>query len=213
MAYPPEPQDTCCISLFEKFSNCYLIRWSKERSQLELVFDHNKEWIEVRNTIFDIVVLLEYLESNRYIGVFSMDLLKDNQIFNSNKYELQEQENGLILIWAKDKVQLDIKSTSLNGTYERKILLATQMLKENTSIGEHIMKYANSSYHTTQNLRDFVDNGFKTREDLRYEKTHKQTWIAIGVSILVGLFSISKTNWIFELFNKVTTWLTNCLPR
>ena len=73
------------------------------------------------------------------------------------------------------------------------MLVATSILKENTTAAEQIKRYANSSFHVTQNLRDFVDNDFQTKEDLRYNETKRQTWIAIWISFSVGIGSIITT--------------------
>ena len=82
-------------------------------------------------------------------------------------------------MWAKDTCKLNIKipnDKGIEGEYTRKLLVATSILKENTTAAEQIKRYANSSFHATQNLRDFVDNDFQTKEDLRYTQTRKQTW-------------------------------------
>lgn len=60
MAYPPMPQDVCIISLFENYSDCYLIGWPEDCSSLKLVHSQDKDWKDVRAKIFDIIVLLQY---------------------------------------------------------------------------------------------------------------------------------------------------------
>ena len=82
MVYNPEPQDMCAIALFEKFCNCYLIRWTEDFSKLILVYDKGENFADIRRKVFDIVVLLNYLEKNYYIGIFPLNLLKSKQIFN-----------------------------------------------------------------------------------------------------------------------------------
>lgn len=196
MAYPPMPQDVCLISIFENFSDCYLIEWPTDCSCLELVHAQDKDWKDIRNNIFDIIVLLQYLESNQYIGVFQLNLLKDNQIFNRKKYEVEKDDKGNIRIWKKDTCKLNIKIPNDKGKgkeYTCKLPVATSILKENTTAPEQIKRYANSSFHTTQNLRDFVDNGFQTKEDLQYTKTRRQTWIAIWTSFATGVGGIIAT--------------------
>ena len=190
MAYPPMPQDICIISLFENFSDCYLIGWPEDCSSLELVHSQDKDWKDVRAKIFDIIVLLQYLESNQYIGVFQLNLLKDNQIYNRKMFDVERDGKGNLLMWAKDTCKLNIKipnDKGIEGEYTRKLLVATSILKENTTAAEQIKRYANSSFHATQNLRDFVDNDFQTKEDLQYTQTRKQTWIAIWISLCVGI--------------------------
>ena len=83
MVYHPEPQDMCAIALFEKFCNCYLIKWTEDFSKLILVYDKGENFADIRRKVFDIVVLLNYLEKNYYIGIFPLNLLKSKQIFNN----------------------------------------------------------------------------------------------------------------------------------
>lgn len=149
MAYPPIPQDVCLISIFENFSDCYLIEWPEDCSSLELVHAQDKDWKDVRNKIFDIIVLLQYLESNQYIGVFQLNLLKDNQIFNRKKFEVEKDDKGNILMWIIDTCKLNIKipnDKGIEGEYTRKLLVETSILKENTTAAEQIKRYANSSF-------------------------------------------------------------------
>ena len=56
MVYHPEPQDMCAIALFEKFCNCYLIKWTEDFSKLILVYDkgacgYSKEYGHVEVSI------------------------------------------------------------------------------------------------------------------------------------------------------------------
>lgn len=196
MAYPPTPQDVCIISLFENFSDCYLIEWPEDYSHLELVHAQDKDWKVIRNKVFDTIILLQFLESNQYIGVFPLNILNGNQIYNRKKFEVEKDDKGNIRIWAKDTCKLNVKIPNgkrIKGDYICKMLVATSVLKENTTAAEQIKRYANSSFHVTQNLRDFVDNDFQTKEDLRYNETKRQTWIAIWISFSVGIGSIITT--------------------
>jgi hypothetical protein len=88
-----ELQDVCTITLFFKFCDCYLIRWSEDYSSLDVVYKKDENWEDVRNRIFDLVVLLEYLENNSLIGVFHIGLLENHQIFDSEHFAL----TGIIL--------------------------------------------------------------------------------------------------------------------
>lgn len=140
---------------------------------------------------------------SQYIGVFQLNLLKDNQIYNRKMFDVERDGKGNLLMWAKDTCKLNIKipnDKGIEGEYTRKLLVATSILKENTTAAEQIKRYANSSFHATQNLRDFVDNDFQTKEDLRYTQTRKQTWIAIWISLCVGIGGIIAT--ILTLFIK-----------
>ena len=42
-------------------------------------------------------------------------------------------------------------------------------------------------FSVSQELRDLVNNDFKTEEEIRFRKQQRLTWISIGVSFFIGL--------------------------
>lgn len=195
MVYHPEPQDMCAIALFEKFCNCYLIKWTEDFTKLILVYAKGDNFIDIRRKVFDIVVLLSYLEENHYIGIFPLNLLKSNQIFNNKRFELDGEDEHNIKIWEIDECTIQSNHPILKdfGTCDRKTLLATETLIENTTIGIQIQQYANATYHVTQTLKDFVDNKFQTADDKKFQKTYYQTWVSIIIAGILSIISICLT--------------------
>lgn len=195
MVYHPEPQDMCAIALFEKFCNCYLIRWTEDFSKLILVYDKGENFADIRRKVFDIIVLLNYLEENYYIGIFPLNLLKSNQIFNNKRFELDGEDEHNIKIWEIDECTIQSNHPILKdfGACDRKTLLATETLIENTTIGIQIQQYANATYHVTQTLKDFVDNKYQTADDKKYQKTYYQTWVSIIIAGILSIISICLT--------------------
>ncbi len=51
-------------------------------------------------------------------------------------------------------------------------------------------KVLNSWVTVSQELKDLVENNFKTVEDIRFEKQQWLTWISIGVALIIGLLGI-----------------------
>lgn len=47
-----------------------------------------------------------------------------------------------------------------------------------------------SWFTVSQELKDLVENNFKTEEDSRFEKQQWLTWISIGVALIIGLLGI-----------------------
>lgn len=187
-----ELQDVCAITLFFKFCNCYLIRWSEDYSSLDVAYDKNEDWGNVRNRIFDLIVLLEYLEKNALIGVFPIGMLQDHQIFDNGHYKINGEWPNVVIFEKKNNIQIQIKIDKFKKfnnaiAYFPKAVRASS---ERSGIGQAIEKYADSTYHVTQTLRDYVNNHYQTKEDLRFKKTIYQTWISIGVSLFIGFASI-----------------------
>lgn len=195
MVYHPEPQDMCTIALFEKYSDCYLIRWSDDFCKLTLVYDEGKNFMDIRRKVFDIVILIDYLKTNYYIGVFPSNMLKGNQIFNNKKYEIRETDEKNINIWRLDECTIKSNHPLLKdfGTCQKKYLIQTEILYEKTTIGRQIQQYANATYHVTQTLKDLVDNNFQTADDIKFHKTYQQAKIGIIIAIIIGAVSMVVT--------------------
>lgn len=192
MVNHPEPQDVCTITLFTKFCGCYLIRWSKDFSTLDFVFNEKEDWMNVRNKIFDVVVLLQYLQANYFIGVFPSKLLEEDQIYDHDKYNIGGGEWPSIFIFEKNrKIRIKFKTETLKQFENSNVytMIPVKINHEKTGIGEVIKKYSNSTYHVTQALKDYVGNNFQTQEDLHYKKNKNLTWIGIGTAIIIGVIS------------------------
>lgn len=115
-------QDVCTINLFDKFCDATLIEWSEDFSKLHIYAKEDNCDKNIREKIFNLVILLQYLETEKYIGIFGANLLNDNRIYNHDKYEISNLfSNDYHDIWEKDNhVNLSIKlkdSTITKGNY------------------------------------------------------------------------------------------------
>lgn len=50
-----------------------------------------------------------------------------------------------------------------------------------------ISTYLECWFSVSQELRDLVDNNFKSEEQIRFEKQQRLTWISIGVTAFIGI--------------------------
>ncbi len=190
MVNHPAPQDVCTITLFTKFCGCYLIQWSDDYTTIDFAYNINENWIDVRNKIFDVIVLLQYLEANYYIGVFSANFLDENRIYDHDKYEISGVEWPNIDILektGKTKIRFNTRNTREYDVYSLK---SKKVNHELTGAGGQIQKYANSTYHVTQSLKKFVDNDFHSQDDIKYFETKRISLIGIWVAIGIGVAPI-----------------------
>lgn len=194
MANNESVQDLILANLLFEFCDTYCIGWDKDFSKLRVVFSQNYSWMTVRSKILDFVVLVQYLEKNNYIGLFSSSFTDDSFVYNKSKYEvIGEFPNILIFEKGKQaaiKFQSEDLSFSDNCTFNVKTHVPGKMVEENIKLGKILLDLINSTYHPTQTLKAFVKNGFKTKEDIRYKCAQRTSWIAIGVSLLIGIASL-----------------------
>lgn len=192
MAHRNNIQDVLVVSLLFEFCNVYVIGWDKEYKNLKVAFPKYLEWEIVRNQIFDFIVLLKHLEQSNYIGIFSANFTQKNLLYNEDKYQVNGEFPN-ITIFEKGTANLTFKTGDINIDNQQYSCLTnrpSKMVVENSKVGHLLFELVNSTYHPTQSLIDFVDRGFKTKEDKRYDYTLWTSWVAIGISLFIGIASL-----------------------
>lgn len=196
MVMPVKEQDVCTITLFTEFTDTYAIRW--DCSHLEVVYEKNKNWFsDIRQKIFDLITLLDYLETHKYIFIIPAEFLKENLIYDKSKYIIKGEFPSFSIMEKCGNISLDFDyraidgtTKKINGEYRQFAVKPFSVQQELTGMGEYIKKYANSTYHVTQSLKNFVIDGFKTKEQIRFEKTFKQSKFSIIIALIIGLGSL-----------------------
>jgi len=171
------------VNLINKVLPIYVIAWSPDYDVVSFVIHKSEDYDQTRNKLFDIITLLRFLDENQYIGIFPSKVNHGNMLYDHSKYEVKRFGEGLN-VWFK----LSYK----NGENIDDI----KMQNEVNGIGRYIEKYVNSTFHVTQELRDYVANGFRTDEEIRFQKEHQiAKWsliLATATSIISILLSIFK---------------------
>lgn len=179
-----EPGGVLACVIIERYADAILLDWSEE-DHIKIVTLKNQNLDIIRQKLFDLISLFKYLSKEDYIYCFPANLINYKMLYNHNKYDISKREDGMYNVFAKETT---IKRN--DDDYKVYAYLAIQIREEVSGIGNELETWVNSSYHVTQNLRDFVKNGFKTQEQLQYEKNKNLTWISITVSIVIGLASL-----------------------
>lgn len=160
------------IDIIDKFTKAYYISWTSDYHKLIVICDSKYNVSLINDEVCDIITLINYLRDNSYISVFETDLSVNRAIYNMKKYIF---DNGSI--WLKCK-----------GETKGYINQRTDKIK--TGLGRDIELYANSTFHVTQALRDYVNNDFKDDEQIRFEKTMRTTKISIRIALFTTIISI-----------------------
>lgn len=174
------PEDVCTVNLINKVLPIYVIAWSENYDTISLVIKKSEDFDLIRNKLFDIITLLRYLEEHQLIGIFPSQIASGNMVYDDSKYIIEQWGDGL-------KRGFDIWKKIPHGS-ER--IRNIKWQNEKNGIGKDIEKFVNSTYHITQGLRDYVNNGFRTDEQIQFQRNYRLTIIAIIVAIGTGLGSI-----------------------
>lgn len=181
-----KPDDVCVVNLINKVLPIYVIAWSPDYETFSLAFKENEDFDTVRNKLFDLITLLRYLEEKQLIGIFPCQIAPGNMIYDHSKYEI-DRYGEHIHTW------FDVWEKIPHG---RAHISGIKSHSEKNGIGKYIEKYVNSTFHVTQGLKDYVANGFRTDEEIRFQKEHQiAKWsliLATATSIISILLSIFK---------------------
>lgn len=170
-------QELFIYNLLYRFCGAYYIEWNEEMTEIIVMYSKEQNWKQVRQRLFDFMVLIQYLDEEKYIGIFSSNIGQDERkIYDHSKYVLEGDNFNEYIIYRK----LD----GVSSLIPRKGTLLY------SGIGKDINKYASSSYHVTQALIDFADHNFKTKSEIQFKKTMSATWTSIIISIVVGIISL-----------------------
>ena len=183
MLIQKRPDDVCVVNLINKVLPIYVIAWSPDYDIVSFVIHKSEDYDQTRNKLFDIITLLRYLDENQYIGIFPSKINHGNILYDHSKYEVKRFGEGINVRFKlsyKDGENID----------------SIKMQSEVNGIGKYIEKYVNSTFHVTQELKDYVANGFRTDEEIRFQKEHQiAKWsliLATATSIISILLSIFK---------------------
>jgi hypothetical protein len=103
--------------------------------------------------VFEFVFLLNYLETNGFIGVSSFD--------RNDRFKILDYINDPELGWVIHK------KTSKEETLIQIPVTSHTCI---TSLASQILKYGLSAYYSTHELKEFVYNDFKSREQINVEE-------------------------------------------
>ena len=143
------------------------------------------EWEDAKaiSYISELISLLKYLIANRLITILPINL---REVFAVGRHYPKPYRPGYLEV---DDAILDVDSNMGNwidkATNEQTYWPSCYSEKELP-----ISAYLECFFSVSQELKDLVDNDFKTEEQIRFEKQQRLTWISIAVAGAVGLLSL-----------------------
>jgi len=137
----------------------------------------------------ELISLIEYLRSERYIH--NIHFTADAQLFIMGEgfCDISQNNRGDIVL---NEEGHHIKPADAGWIYNSqgdKEFQGVILKKDESSIYTVISNFISSPLVPTQELKDFVDNGYKTKEDVRYAQSKRYTRWALGIAIFFGVVS------------------------
>lgn len=157
-------------------TDCYAIEWVTDvgYEKVEFYFMDKNAPMSVLFGALDILSLLKYLEDNGYILVTQIAnasqqpkqlYCSKKHIYKDGAYWIKGDENG------NEKIQ-----------GRQRILYTDAALL--------LDRYANAIIYPTTELELYVKRGFKTEDDVKFNKQRWISWIGIGIALFSSIFAI-----------------------
>lgn len=136
----------------------------------------------------EMICLFDYLKQEKYIMLFSLDSLKKRDgiiiIHQSLAMPSDPSKGKLILNNQEDYLEMSSpdKIYNVNGA------LLFKGIHLDSSLYNLALDSLTGLVYPTEGLIDFVKNDFQTIEQQNFKNQEILTWIAIGVSLILGVF-------------------------
>lgn len=157
-------------------------------------YDDKKRAFEIKK-FWSLVGLVEYLNEKRYIKCIPITSNPNLQLM-SQRFDdsIHYEDNKLVLNKKGDYI---IKSDA-DKIYDENgnVLFIGVLFKD---LYEPISKNLLGIIFPSESIKFLIENSFNSEEDYRFKKQYVQTWIGIGISFILGLFSI-----LYSLYNTIS---------
>ncbi len=173
--------------------HCDIIDWRKDDS-VNLYFYKPATQDDVTFCFLDLMVLFEYLDRDGLVHIFEKDNHSGQKaIFSRKKYKYNEATDEYTLLSNGD-ISIPKGKFAITGI---DILSYNIVPPPSLKLIQLLDKYSHAIIYPTSTLENYVNNGYKTDEDIKFEKQYQQTkisiWIAIVscfIAFITGLASI-----------------------
>ena len=174
--------EMCLATILDESLDSMAIEWSENQVSVFAKKSINAQ--EQYMHLCDIIALFLYLEMEGMILVHTNpDLLQEKALYNHNMYKKEGDKY----------VSLDESGLSVEIFGKPYVFNYSVPSQHSTTIYSNLSalldKYVCALIHPTQELVDYVNNGFKTKEDLQYDNDTRRSRWGLAVAIVVGLIS------------------------
>ncbi|MDZ7843052.1 MAG: hypothetical protein U5R46_19875 [Gammaproteobacteria bacterium] len=139
--------------------------------------------------ILELLSLIEYLRAERYIHSIRFSAKESLFIMCKDFDDISQNRESEIVL---NKAGYHIKPTDPGWIYDShgtKQFEGLVFKKHESSIYDVVSSFVSSPLVPTPELKEFVANGYRTKEEMRYARSIFYTRVALGVAIFFGAIS------------------------
>lgn len=173
--------------------HCDIIDWRKDNGPVRFYYHKPATQSDVIFSFMDIIVLFEYLDREGLVHIIELENHSGQKaIFSNKKYKYDEVSDEYKLL-TDDVIHLPKGKLSVKDSN----ILSYNVVSPLLSLKQLLDKYSHAVIYPTPTLENYVDNGYKTDEDIKFGKQYKQTETSIRIArvscviaFIIGLASI-----------------------
>ncbi len=187
----PFSRDIAVCDVITKFCPCSI---QYENGSLKIFYDDKKYDEEfIFSSILNIVCLFDYLEKESLVYFFIRNNIQNHRELINYKENHQISSNGNVL-GQKDKnlgnnivLNINDKPYSIDGIAHSYFPLSQISIP--WSFVEMIDRFSRSTFFCTETLRHIKSQNYQDDATVQHKESQCQAWVAIIVSIVIGIFS------------------------
>lgn len=169
--------------LLEEFCECSM-QWNDK--SFSIYVNDPKEAGNTLQRLIDVICLVEYLRKEGLIYIFD-SFKSTSKIINRAQGHTTIEEELPNDVFTSD----DFSVPTIKGEYQGHIAsFALQPINISINLSKFIKEYSTAIIFNTETLKTIKRNDYKDDATIHHEESTCQTWIAIIVSIAVGVASI-----------------------
>lgn len=166
------------LLIFQKFEKAFLyVRYDK--------FEDLSSRKQELGEFFEMLSLIIYLKEMRYITIYQVPQpTAELQIMKADFNKGHSDDKNIYL---NDSHYIPIDDSSKIYVEDK---IAYQAIELSQEVYDILIANFFGVLYVSEELREFVKNGFQTKDDLRFKKQQIIAWTGIGISLLLGILSL-----------------------
>lgn len=176
-------REVCLATILNEHLDAMAVEWKLEDKHEVTIYCKKEDNPQQQlGYLLDYLCLFKYLEENGLILIHRLKHITEERALYNHKLYYKKggiyycKNHGTMNIFDKELIVM---------SYDK-----SYTLQLNSDLAEMLEHYVCALIHPTAKLEEYVNQGFKTTQQLQHDCAIHTAWIGIGVSIILGLLGL-----------------------
>jgi len=170
-------------------------------------FDNIEERKGAMTELMEFITLINFLREERYLQLIPNEDVGKSELHvirkDFDKIQIEQSSKNIIL--NKNGDYIDPKQGQYIFNSDSKIIF--EGVKLPTLIYKQVIENCMGLLFVSEELKEFIRNKFKSKEDIRYSRNQVATWVGISLALIFGILGI------INPFNNKQNYFQNNYPK